>query len=200
MAGVHEQMTQHTRKSIQNTFMTLVQEEGFQNITVKKIAQQAGINRGTFYLHFVDKFEVMEQVQKELLADLHERIDKIAPREAFLAVKQQQLYPPFVAIFQFVSDHATSLRAILGEQGDPSFARKIKQVFGETLGERLIEINPSAKDKEFRQYLLAFLTSAILGVIQEWLDNYEKQTVDEMAKIHFKLLEFISSLGTILMK
>lgn len=112
-----------------------------------------------------------------------------------MALNQQQLYPPFIAIFQFISEHAHALRAILGDHGDPSL-RKNKTGFGEVLLERLISLHPAAKDEAFRMYMHAFLTSAILGVITEWLENCEEQTAEEMAKIHFQILNFISQLRT----
>ncbi|TSI08276.1 TetR/AcrR family transcriptional regulator [Lysinibacillus sp. BW-2-10] len=196
MAEIHEQMAQRTKLEIKKVFLELVEEQGFQNVTVKKIAECAGINRGTFYLHFIDKFDVMEQIQAELLNDLHDRFERITPTEAFKAIHDGQFYPPLIAIYQFVLEHAHALKVILGDQGDPSFAKKIKQIFGETLIEQLIAIyHPTNNDAEFRKYLLAFMTSAMLGVIQEWINEYEDKTVEDLAKIHYQLLGFISKLG-----
>lgn len=196
MGSIHEDMVHKTKLQIQHHFIALVEAEGFSHVTVKKIAERANINRGTFYLHYTDKYELMDHLQQELLNELQTRITAILPKEAFLALHQQQLYPPFVAIFQFISEHAHALRAILGDQGDPSFAKKIKRVFGEVLLERLISQHPAAKDEAFRKYMHAFMTSAILGVIQEWLENCDGQTVEEMAKIHFQILNFISQVLT----
>ncbi|MGE7762546.1 TetR/AcrR family transcriptional regulator C-terminal domain-containing protein [Peribacillus sp. NPDC097895] len=196
MASIHEEMVQKTKAQIQYHFIALVEEEGFTQVSVKKIAERANINRGTFYVHYVDKYELMDHLQQQLLNELQARITAILPKEAFMALHQQQLYPPFVAIFQFISEHAHALRAILGDKGDPSFAKKVKRVFGEVLLERLISQHPAAKDEEFLKYMHAFMTSAILGVIQEWLENCEEQTVEEMAKIHFQILKFISQLRT----
>ncbi|MBK5483856.1 TetR/AcrR family transcriptional regulator [Peribacillus sp. TH16] len=200
MATIHEQKAQKTKLQIQQHFIALVEKEGFQHVSVKKIADRASINRGTFYLHYADKYELMDHLQQALLAELQLRITSILPKEAFLALHQQQLYPPFIAIFQFISEHASALRAILGDHGDPSFAKKLKHVFGEILLERLIRQHPAAQNDAFRNYMHAFMTSAILGVIQEWLDNCEEQTVEEMAKIHFQILNFISHLRAFIEK
>ncbi|RHW32743.1 TetR/AcrR family transcriptional regulator [Lysinibacillus yapensis] len=198
MAEIHEKMAQKTKQEIKKAFLELVEEIGFSNVSVKKIAEQAGINRGTFYLHFVDKFDVMEQIQEELLKDLHARIELIAPKDVFKAIHEGQHYPPLLAIYQFVHDYAHELRVLLGDQGDPSFARKIKQIFGNTLIAQLTEVSYEGNDEEFRNYLFAFLTSAILGIIQEWLNDYEGKTVEDMAKIHYKLLGFIGNLSHLL--
>ena len=57
--------------------------------------------------------------------------------------------------------------------------------------DRLSLIRKEAQDPEFQQYLQAFIASAILGVIQEWLDKgNENLTVEEMVALHFRLIRF----------
>lgn len=49
-----------TRALIQQAFLDLLAEKGFQAITVKDITQRAEINRATFYAHFPDKYALLE--------------------------------------------------------------------------------------------------------------------------------------------
>ncbi|BDH60006.1 TetR family transcriptional regulator [Lysinibacillus sp. PLM2] len=200
MGKVHEEMTQRTKKEIQTGFIELVIEVGFQNVTVKNIAERVKINRGTFYLHFLDKYDVMEQIQKNLIEDLQNKISIITPHDAFTYIKQQKIYPPFIAVYEFVYDNAVTLKAILGDKGDPSFAKKVKQVLDNILIARLSNFFPILEDEEFQKYFSAFLTSAILGLFQEWLEDYEGKTVEDFAKIHFQILSLISHLGAIATK
>ena len=44
-----------------NTFIDLLAEKGFEKITVNDIAERADINRGTVYLHYVDKFDLLDK-------------------------------------------------------------------------------------------------------------------------------------------
>ncbi|MDQ7862165.1 TetR/AcrR family transcriptional regulator [Peribacillus frigoritolerans] len=83
MASIHEDMVQKTKKQIQLHFIALIEAEGFSHVSVKKIAERANINRGTFYLHYSDKYELMDHLQQELLHELQTRITAILPKEAF---------------------------------------------------------------------------------------------------------------------
>lgn len=197
MATVHEQMAQKTKFEIQKCFIDLVQEVGFQNVSVKKIADRAGINRGTFYLHYVDKFDCMEKIQIQLLDELHERINKIDPSGIFLSIQQQKIYSPFMAIYEFVLENAVALRAILGNQGDPSFSNKVKEILRGTLILRLGEHFPVLVQDEFNKYFTAFFTSAILGLFQEWLEDYEGKTAEDLARIHFQIINVIGNIGAV---
>lgn len=49
-----------TRMMIEKAFVELLQEHGFQSITVQDIADRAMVNRATFYDHFTDKYELFE--------------------------------------------------------------------------------------------------------------------------------------------
>lgn len=59
-----------TTKNIKRVLVELMAEEGFKNVTVRQIVNRAKINRGTFYLHYKDKFDLLEQLEKDLLEAL----------------------------------------------------------------------------------------------------------------------------------
>src|SRR5512140_3279281 len=62
-----------TRQMIEQAFMELVKEKGFQSISVQDITERAGINRATFYAHFPDKFALLDH---SIQQDFRQEIDK----------------------------------------------------------------------------------------------------------------------------
>lgn len=59
--------TRRTRKLIIDSFLTLSSKYEFHEISVKDITEEAMINRATFYNHFIDKYDLLEQVISERL-------------------------------------------------------------------------------------------------------------------------------------
>jgi len=49
-----------TRRLLEQAFMELVDETGFDALSVQEITDQAGINRATFYAHFPDKYALLD--------------------------------------------------------------------------------------------------------------------------------------------
>jgi AcrR family transcriptional regulator len=49
-----------TRAMIADAFSEVLHEKGFQAISVQDITERAGINRTTFYLHFTDKYDLLD--------------------------------------------------------------------------------------------------------------------------------------------
>jgi len=59
-----------TRAQLRKCLSTLLETKKVQNITVKELAQMADINRGTFYLHYKDVYDLLDNIQKDLLKEL----------------------------------------------------------------------------------------------------------------------------------
>lgn len=58
-------MANFTRKAIKETFITLLEERPLGDITVKDIVNTCGINRNSFYYHFHDMPDLIEEIVKE---------------------------------------------------------------------------------------------------------------------------------------
>lgn len=63
-----------TRRNIEDTFLRLLKGMPFERITVKEIVEEALVNKGTFYRHYMDKYDLAEQVARQLAAELREGI------------------------------------------------------------------------------------------------------------------------------
>ncbi|KAB8287736.1 TetR/AcrR family transcriptional regulator, partial [Bifidobacterium avesanii] len=59
-----------TEAKIKAAFTQLLKEKGFDAMTVSDIARIAGINRGTFYMHYMDKYDLKQQLLDNAIYDL----------------------------------------------------------------------------------------------------------------------------------
>jgi len=64
-----------TRASLEQAFVALLHEKGFQAITVQDITQRAGLNRATFYAHFPDKYALLDyRIRQGFLREIDKRM------------------------------------------------------------------------------------------------------------------------------
>lgn len=61
--------TLHTKARIKEVFLEQMKKKSFSKITVTELCKCANINRGTFYLHYVDLFDVLNELEEELLQE-----------------------------------------------------------------------------------------------------------------------------------
>lgn len=67
-AGRIDRRRRYTLSVIREAFFALLAEVGFAKMTVADICRHADINRGTFYLHYEDKFALLDALIDEALA------------------------------------------------------------------------------------------------------------------------------------
>ncbi|MBV9790850.1 MAG: helix-turn-helix transcriptional regulator, partial [Chloroflexi bacterium] len=68
--GAEDVRVQRSRMLIQHALFELTVEQGFAAVTVRDIARRAQINRSTFYRHYLDKYDVLNQYLDQLQADV----------------------------------------------------------------------------------------------------------------------------------
>lgn len=56
---------QRTRQMLQRAFIEVVREKGFKATSIQDITERANVNRGTFYLHFADKYMLVDALIRE---------------------------------------------------------------------------------------------------------------------------------------
>jgi len=65
-----------TQKAIRKVMLELLDEKNIEAISILDITNQADINRGTFYLHYVDKYDMLEKFENELFSKIEEILYK----------------------------------------------------------------------------------------------------------------------------
>jgi len=176
-----------TRIAIRNALVALIEEKGFENLSVSDIAARADINRGTFYLHYKDKFELLEQTVDDIVQDF-ERIFVGARSLRFADfVSTERPVPIMIDIFEYVKENEALMRVVLGLGGGVAFQTKLRRVVETTLK---LGFLAGLKADEFlvpRDYLISYILNAHLGVIQSWLGGGCKESPKEMAHILSRL-------------
>lgn len=64
-----DRRTQKTRKAIYAALMELLTQKELHKVTVQEISDTADINRATFYKHFLDVYDLYDQLEQEILIE-----------------------------------------------------------------------------------------------------------------------------------
>lgn len=176
-----------TRLAIRDALVTLINEKGFDAVTVREIVNSANINRGTFYLHYKDKFDLLDQTEAEIFQDLQRMFLRVNSIQLEGFHGTDQLQGLIIVLLNYVKDHAELMHAVLGLQGDYSFIKRIRNMVEQNLNLGALAGIKEANFTVPREYLVAYLLHAHLGVLQSWLASGCKETPHEMASILFRL-------------
>src|SRR6185369_16655443 len=65
------------RESIQQAVIRLMCREGLKSVTMERVAQEVGIAKGTVYLHYRDKQELLDEVKSSAVAPMMKAVEDI---------------------------------------------------------------------------------------------------------------------------
>ena len=190
--GIYEEKRQKTIRLIENAFLQILEEKHFEAITIGDITKKASINRGTFYLHFEDKYDLLNQIEQRLFKNIGNHIDELHSRyssaQTFLN-EQEQVAD---ALFHSIKTYAPLLRIFLSNHGRAGFHLRFRDAFSKKV---LINLEKNVLVNERleapMEYFVSFITSAFLGLIEQWVQNGLNKTPEEMTSIYIDIISYI---------
>jgi len=164
-AAIEDVRVRCTRKLLQQAFIELTVEKGFAALTVHDITERAMVNRSTFYRHYLDKYDLLEQY----LNEIHE-------------LTASQDAPGPLPLLKHIRQRADFYRVMLGPKGDPLFAQRFRQNtekrFRSLAAESLTEQGPDEPPVDLRLICLAY---AGLGATTWWLEQEPPCSPEQLA-------------------
>ena len=182
MVTHEDRRTRKTKKAMTNALAKLLLEKPLNSISVKEISDIADINRGTFYLHYRDVYDMAEQIQDEIFGKFTEIVDMHEPKK-----NTDEIFPMIVAVFNLLKENADLARVLISKNGDAAFVDKLKNVIREKCFSNIRMVFKVKNDEEI-DYFYNFIVSGCIGLCSAWLLNDMKQTPTEMAKICERLI------------
>ena len=107
-ARMEDRRVRRTRAQLRTAFTSLMAEKPINQITVRELADRADVNRGTFYTHYRDIYDMLEQVEQELLDELTAVLDRYSAQELRRGIR-----PVLEEVFCFVRENAALCTALL---------------------------------------------------------------------------------------
>lgn len=157
---------QRTRGLLRKALIDLIPEKGYSSITIQDITDRGTLNRATFYLHYQDKLDLLEDVFNEIMADA-----VWLPPDNGVAGLDSALIS-IESVFDHVAKHAGFFRVMLGDENIPEFSNRI-HTYIETVGLRWFTALQPEENKILVPPELAviYLGSAVEGLLVWWLKN-----------------------------
>ncbi|MFP3728838.1 TetR/AcrR family transcriptional regulator [Priestia filamentosa] len=177
-----------TKILLYNALINLTEKVGINKVNVRNLTEEAGLNRATFYLHYRDIYEFLEKVKQYMFQGLQCIFDHSDFNN--LPGSEERSIQVFTLVFEYLSDNHLFFKTMLGPNGDPSYKEQLKEFMKKNFYKDHLEFQPDAQKMLVpRDYLVAHVTSSILGIIQHWFESNMNFSPKEMALIVYRLLE-----------
>lgn len=176
----------NTAVKMDEALMSLLEKKDFEYITVKEVCTEAGVNRSTFYLHYENTRDLLEEsielMQKRFLSyfehDAAEVIGKIkkCPLDELILITPEYLTPYLTYINENRRIYAAAMLHPDTFDSDGAYRAMFRHIFDPILERFRVPVDE-------REYMMTFYLNGIGAVVSSWLKNGCADSTDKLMSV-----------------
>ena len=171
MAEVEDKRIRRTKKLLRQALTRLMQQKDFQSITVTDVVREADINRGTFYAHYRDVYDLRDKIETGMIEDFRGMIAAIRPSETVT------LKLVLSRLMDYLEENREIVTALIKVNAPDGFG-VIEECRMGLLTYRSVE----------DAYAARFLATGVIGMTEKWITESQPIPKTEMVSLITKLL------------
>ncbi|MEG1632468.1 MAG: TetR/AcrR family transcriptional regulator [Oscillospiraceae bacterium] len=173
--------TDATKEALRAAFWKLYTIKPINRITIKAITDAAGYNRGTFYRYYLDVYDILDEIETEILCQFDTRFAQISEQATamdMLSIIKHTLTPCQI--------YNSYLAVLLGANGDMRFQTQLKDKAKALLSEQITK--RYGKLEGDGEYCLEFCVSGLLSCTQMWYERGQDVDIHDYISTMYRIL------------
>ena len=176
----------NTAVKFDTALLSLLEKKPFEYITIREICEAAGVNRSTFYLHYENTYDLLEEATRYVI----DKFISYFPSDIQLITSNftkcditelnfitEDYLTPYLS---FIRDNKRMFRAILSQPTTFKFDLFFEKLFEDIFAPVMNRFRyPDSEQK----YVIMFYLSGLNAVILEWLKNDCSKSIPEVTEI-----------------
>lgn len=160
----------NTAKKMNDALITLLDKKDFSYITVKDICTIANVNRSTFYLHYQNTSDLLEEVIHNLNSSFYEHFKEIKKPSAddelsnLIFIKDEYLLP----YLSFIKENRRVYRAVKKYSTLFLIDNYTKSVYSDLISKILTRFNV---DDNYKKCMFSYYINGLSSMILLWCEN-----------------------------
>jgi len=176
----------NTAKKMDKALISLLEEKSFEYITVSEICKRAEVNRSTFYLHYENTVDLLNETARFLLDDFaayfNVDVENITNKfkenslDELNFISDEYLHP----YLSYIKENRIAFSTVLLHSVSFGFNEIFQRLYDNIFNPILERYNYPATD---RKYAMMFYLNGITAIVTEWLKDGCEKTIGEVSQI-----------------
>lgn len=176
----------NTAKKMDQALISLLEQKTFDYITVSEICKTAGVHRSTFYLHYENTVDLLNEAVRFLLDDFmaYFHVDRKSitnqfaesPPDELIFISDEYLHP----YLSYIKENQRVFSTVLLHSDALGFTEVFGRLYENIFNPILDRFNYPLSD---RKYVMMFYLNGITAIVTEWLKDGCQKTVEEVSQI-----------------
>lgn len=181
----YDRRVQRTQQLLRTALVSLIEEKGFEALTVQHIIDRANVGRATFYAHFDNKEDLLvsgldglRAVLKELQRQAHMRT----------ASSDERLFAFSHEMFAHIAEYRKVFRAMVGKRSGALVQQLLQKIVLDLVRDDLKAIVGRRDDRSApAEAIVQFVTGGFFGLAMLWASGRLPLSVEEVNALFRRL-------------
>ena len=193
-SGADNRSVRNTKRRLREGLLRLMEEKPINEISVKELTELVDVNRGTFYFHYQDIYDLLRDMEQDFFDNFDRTLSENSPAldEDGFPVLDAEGAPYLHAVFSFVDANRSFCRIMLSPHGDMKFVELVKERIDRQCRFFWHLLAPGADERQSGMYN-AFLINGLIGLIREWVNDRRDMSVESISELTATLI--LASVG-----
>lgn len=169
-----DRRVKYTKKVIEETFLTLLQEKDISSITVTEICKIADINRATFYRYYLDTYDLLKKIEGNF-------IDELKNSHPIEELKGHSVYSFTKEVLNIFINNKKLVKILFNTNHNIYFLNEVLEVAYSKCYDLWSNKFPDS-DLEEIEYSIIFIFNGALGIINYWIKNDFNEDIEVVSK------------------
>lgn len=156
--------------------LELMKHTEFEKITVKKICEQAGVNRSTFYAHFLDIYDMLEKMESHLHQELLDSLPDYSKPENMMFSRHLTIF-----FLKHIRDHQYFYKIALKTRREFPLKQGYEPLWNQVIKPRCKHAGITSEEE--MMYYFVYFQAGFTMILKRWVDTECKESEDELASL-----------------
>lgn len=171
-----------TKRLLRQGLSQLMMQKKIKDISVRELAELVDINRGTFYIHYRDIYDMVAQIENEMYEDFKRIL------ESHVVPTDEGSLRFLIDFYTYISANHEMVAALLSSNGDIAFLTRIQDMLHVRAMKILGQRYPKQNTRDF-EFFYDFVTAGTVQLLNTWLTRETHKTPQEMADLTIRLIK-----------
>lgn len=170
-----------TKRLIKEGLLRLVKIKALDKITVSELCKESGINRATFYRHYEVPRDVLQDIEQELVQNLHIKDRKMSSMQDVERCAEDVLI--------YLYENSELLTILIKNRSDEKFARMINDLYDMINRTKKEVYGLNDLDDDSTKLLSAYAVGGIYFLLRQWIVTGMNKTPKEISALIVRFLD-----------
>ena len=182
----YDRRVKRTRRLLKQGLAELLRQKHFSDISARDITEKMDLNKATFYLHYKNTYELLQDLETDLLEQAQEMIDRYEYDET-----EDSMRKFFEPLLDFVVENRSVCEALFVNNASSDFTGRVVEFIYKN-GTEIMKKRFPKISVEDADYVLSFVAFGLIGLLRRWFEKEMSIPKEKLLNIADEMLAGIN--------